>query len=467
MKSSIRKRLVGNFMLVIIITVVILEIFLFNGVRHYYYRGIEEILFNQLLFTSDIYSRYFSATNLEDMIIDDIDVFLYQTDAQVQILNLEGKVLMDSIGVIHQFNAIDTSDILMALDGEKGVWIGSVEYDTSPVMAISYPLKIEDRIVGVLRFITSLEETNSIINSIAKVLLIFGLVVIFISGGVSLLLANTIIKPLEDITKVAEKMAAGQLKVRSGTKFNDEIGKLSDTLNYMADELIRKEQLKNDFISSISHELRTPLTSIKGWAITLQGAQLNKNPLFKDGLKIIEQESDRLGNMVDELLDFSKFVSGRIALNREEVDIGDIVDRISKQLQPKAKESNISLKVFQESNLPIILADVNRVKQVFINLLDNAFKFTPKGGKVSVKTSHKKDMVVIEIEDNGSGIAEEDIPHIKERFYKGKNSRSNSGLGLSICDEIMDLHGGSMEIESQLNKGTKVKVSFPIGSGTR
>ncbi|NLJ78375.1 MAG: HAMP domain-containing histidine kinase [Tissierellia bacterium] len=462
MKSSIRKRLVGNFMLVIIITVVILEVLLFNGVRHYYYKGTEEILFNQLLSTADIYSRYFSTTDLGNIIIDDMDVFLHHTNAQVQILDLDGKVLMDSIGASHPSNRIETSDILEAMDGRKGTWIGNVGYDTSSVMAVSYPLTLEDKVVGILRFVTSLKKTNSIINNIGKVLLAFGLVVISISGGVGLLLANTIVRPLEDVTEVADKMARGQLKIRSRKRFNDEIGKLSDTLNYMAEELIRKEQLKNDFISSVSHELRTPLTSIKGWAITLQGEELNENPLLLDGLEIIEQESDRLGDMVDELLDFSKFVSGRIVLDRDEIDMREIVNRISRQVQPKADEANITLEVLQDADMPNVFADANRVKQVLINLLDNALKFTPNGGEVLIKTLYEKDYVIIEVEDNGYGIAEEDLPHIKERFYKGKDSRSNSGLGLSICDEIMNLHGGSMRIESEPNRGTRVIVSFPL-----
>lgn len=467
MKASIKKRLVGNFMLVIIITVFILEMFLFNGMKLYYYKGAEEMLSHQILLTSDIYSRYFSSTSLEDIIADDIDVFLHNTNAQVQILDLDAKVLMDSIGAPHESNVIKTNDVLKAIDGEKGVWNGDVDYDTSPVMAVSYPLTIEGNTVGVLRFVTSLREINKIINNIGKILLIFGLIVIFISGGVSLFLSNTIVQPLEDITKVAEKMATGQLKVRSEKRFNDEIGRLSDTLNYMAEELIKKEQLKSDFISSISHELRTPLTSIKGWAITLQGEELNENSLLTDGLEIIEHESDRLTDMVEELLDFSKFVSGRITLNKEKTDIINIVNNISRQLKPKAEENNIDLKVFQDTSLPRIFADENRIKQVLINLLENAFKFTPDGGKVIIRTNKIKDNIKIEIEDNGIGIAEEDLPYIKDKFYKGKNSPSNSGLGLSICDEIVKLHGGSMEIKSEENKGTKVIVAFPIEEGVK
>lgn len=465
MEDSIKKRLVGNFMLVIIITVFILEVFLFNGMRLYYYKGTEEMLSHQILLTTEIYSRYFSSTSLEDIITEDIDVFLHNTNAQVQILDLDGKVLLDSIGASHEENRIKTNDVLNAIDGERGVWNGNVDYDTAPVMAVSYPISVEGRIVGVLRFVTSLREINKIINSMGKILLIFGLIVVFISGGVSLFLSNTIVKPLEDITKAAEKMAEGQLKVRSKKRFNDEIGRLSDTLNYMAEELIKKEQLKSDFISSISHELRTPLTSIKGWAITLQGEELNGNSLLIDGLDIIEQESDRLTNMVEELLDFSKFVSGRITLDKEKTDIMDIVNKISRQLKPRAEENNIDLEVFQDPNLPKIIADENRIKQVLINLLDNSFKFTPDGGKVIIRTSQVQNNIKIQIEDNGIGIGEEDLPYIKDRFYKGKNSQSNSGLGLSICDEIVKLHGGFMKINSECNKGTKVIVYFPIEEG--
>ena len=465
MEKSIKRRLVGNFMLVIVITVLILEIFLINGVKQYYYKSIEEILSNQIMLSSDFYSRYFSSTDLKDIIIDDIDVFWRQTTAQVQILDLNGKILMDSIGVSHTWDMITTNDVAKAIEGDRGVWIGNVEYDTSAVMAVSYPLVIEGKTIGVLRFISSLREANRTIRNIAGILLLVGLIVVLISGIVSLFLANTIIKPLKEVTEVAKKMADGQLKVRSSKRFDDEIGRLSDTLNYMAEELIKKEQLKNDFISSISHELRTPLTSIKGWAITLQTEELGDNQLLIDGLDIIEKESDRLTNMVEELLDFSRFVSGRITLNKEKINIGDIVEQIGKQLRPRAKDMNITLEVSQNSILPLIIGDKNRIKQVLINLLDNSFKFTPSGGKITLTTDRIEDSILIQVEDNGSGISKEDLPYIMEKFYKGKDSKSNSGLGLSICDEIVRLHGGLMEIKSKINEGTRIIVSLPIEEG--
>ena len=192
-------------MLVIILTVLILEVFLINAIKKYYYKSIEEILSNQVILSTDFYSRYFSSNRLEDIIIDDIDVFWRQTNAQVQILDLEGKVLMDSIGVSHSFDTISTNDVIKALEGNKGTWIGNVEYDTSAVMAVSYPLTIEGKIIGVLRFISSLRNANRIIRNIAKILLLVGLLVILISGILSIFLANTIIQPLKEVTTVAEK----------------------------------------------------------------------------------------------------------------------------------------------------------------------------------------------------------------------------------------------------------------------
>ncbi len=289
-----------------------------------------------------------------------------------------------------------------------------------------------------------------------------GISVIIISGVVSVFLANSIVRPLKEVTRVAEKMAEGEYRIKSEVHLDDEIGRLSDTLNYMSEEIVKKEKLKNDFISSVSHELRTPLTSIKGWAITLKSEELGDNEIIKDGLDIIEKESDRLSLMVEDLLDFSRFVSGRISLEKENFSIVNTLNLIAKQLKPRANFVKINFNTNIQYDLDCILGDENRLKQVLINLLDNAFKFTPEDGYVNLNAYKSDDNIIIEVEDNGMGISIEDLPKIKEKFYKGKNSKSHSGLGLSISDEIIKMHGGNMEILSQLNKGTKVIVTLPV-----
>ncbi len=459
MKKSIKIRLVKNFMLVILITVAIIVIPLSNSVQEYYYKNLEDVITSQIESSTAFYSRYFPSYDLNDILIDDIDIFWRYTDVEVQILSLEGELLLDTLGVSYD-EVINTTDVIRSQNGEKGVWVGSVPYSSESVMAVSLPLVKDDQSIGIIRFVSSLEETNKLIKMINIILISIGIIVILIGGAVSIILANSIVDPLERVSKVAEKMANGQLKIRNDIENDDEIGRLASTLNHMADEIIKREQIKNDFISSVSHELRTPLTSIKGWAITLQSEDLDKD-LLQDGLKIIEKESDRLSFMVEELLDFSKFVSGRITLDKDIFDFSSTLNFISKQYIPSAKKSNIKFTTDIDESVNMIVGDENRIKQVLINLLDNAFKFTDADGSVEVKAYRSGDKLMLEVNDTGIGISQEDLPNVKEKFYKGKTNRANSGIGLAICDEIVKLHEGELIIESQLGKGTTIKVILP------
>lgn len=457
--KSIKKRLVVNFLFIIIITVVILEVSLIGLVRQNYYQNLEDNLSNQIKVSSDLYYRYFSDATLHENVLNNVDTFWKQASVQVEIIDTSGSILMDSIGVIPP-DVSGMEDVKKALAGQKGKWIGNVGYDTSKVMAISYPLKSGDEIVGVLRFIASLREINRDIRRIAFVFIGFGGLVIMISGIFSLFLANSIVKPLKEVTASAEKMASGNFKAESVKRSDDEIGKLSDTLNYMAGEILKKEQLKNDFISSVSHELRTPLTSIKGWAVTLKHGFEDRDILM-DGLDIIEKESDRLTHMVEELLDFSKFVSGKITLENKPVEVASILEHVRKQLSPRADREQVDFRVVWDSDFPLLDTDENRLKQVFINLLDNAFKFTPAGGSISLTAHYADGSFSFLIKDTGCGIAEDELPKVKEKFYKGKSSKSQNGIGLSICDEIIRLMNGTMEIKSGIDQGTEVLIVLP------
>ncbi|WP_040212309.1 sensor histidine kinase, partial [Clostridium polynesiense] len=363
-------------------------------------------------------------------------------------------------GVIHD-NPLSTIDVKKALTGENGRWIGQVDYDSSDVMAVSYPLEANGKIVGVIRFVTSLNEVNRAINMIALIFLSIGFVVLCITIIVSLFLANSIVIPLREVTNVAEEMAAGNLNIRSTSVNDDEIGKLSNTLNYMAEEVRNREILKNEFISSVSHELRTPLTSIKGWAVTLNDDNVDKEMLTM-GFDIIEQEADRLAGMVEELLDFSKFAAGKITLKKQYVNIKEVVEYVDLFMQPRAEREGVKFIVEAYENIPEVLIDSNRIKQVLINLLDNAFKFTPAGGRVELIISREDKYLVLKVNDTGYGISKEDLPRITEKFYKGKTSKSKNGIGLSICDEIVKLHKGTLEFESELDEGTKVTVKLPL-----
>lgn len=458
--KSIKTRLVGNFMVVILISVIAFEALLIYFTIYYYYNNVEAILTNQIKISSDFYSRYFSNVSLEDNIMDNVDIFWKQTYAEVQIIDSSGNLLMDSIGLMPS-KKIQTSDFMSAIKGNKGRWIGKAN-DGGKVMAISYPLKSGEKVVGVLRFITSLEEVDKTINSICTILISMGFAVVFVGGLVSIFLARSIIHPIKELTKAAEEMADGNFKTRVSKHRDDEIGILGDTLNYMVEEIEKRDQIKNEFISSITHELRTPLTSIKGWAITLGIDELEDKTILRDGLKIIEDESERLTSMVEELLDFSRFVSGKVKLNINVENLNDIVKYIETYMEPRAQREGLQFFTSYEADLPPIKLDRDRIKQVLINLLDNAFKFTSKGGRVELTTSKEDKWIVLTVKDNGSGISDDDLPRVKEKFYKGKNSKSHSGIGLSICDEIIKMHGGELIIKSQLHSGTTVLVKLPV-----
>lgn len=459
--KSIKTRLFTNFVFVIIITVIIINILLILSVKKYFYKNTEVLLINKAKMSSELYERYFSTSSLKDNIMDNVDFFYQDNSLQVQIYDEKANLIMDSIGVGYVKES-QSLDVKKALSGSIKTWVGHVDYADDYVMAVSCPLKSDDKVVGVIRFITSLKNVNRRIIRISFVFFWIGIIVIIISGLVSIKLSNSIIKPIKELTNAAEKMASGDLKIRSIKKYDDEIGKLSDTLNYMAEELLKKENIKNDFISSVSHELRTPLTSIKGWAVTLKTGDLNDKNLIMDGLEIIEKESDRLTEMVEELLSISKFISGKNTLVKEEIDYVSLVKSIEKQLLPKAKFEDIELKVRFNGNIPIIYADEDKLKQVFINILDNSFRFTPKGGRIEIVSICKNDYLYIIIKDNGCGIPMDELPYVKEKFFKGKNSKSKNGLGLSICDEIIKLHGGNIEIKSEVNVGTEVIIKLPI-----
>ena len=256
-------------------------------------------------------------------------------------------------------------------------------------------------------------------------------------------------------------MADGQYKIKARNWEDDEIGELAKTLNTMSEEILKKEQIKNDFISSISHELRTPLTSIKGWAVVLKDSK-GQEDIMSEGLTIIENESDRLSKMVEELLDFSRFISGRMSLEKELFDIGQTVRDVCKQMKPRANSNKIDFQTELLETPCVTIGDENRIKQLLINIVDNAIKFTSENGWVKVQSFDENNNFVILVSDNGCGMNKKDLEHVKEKFYKGKHSKSHSGLGLSISDEIVKLHNGSLDIFSELNIGTTVKITIPI-----
>ena len=257
--------------------------------------------------------------------------------------------------------------------------------------------------------------------------------------------------------------------MRIEKKYDDEIGRLCDSINSMASEIATADKMKNDFISTISHELRTPLTSIKGWAETLYYSQDSEmDELTTKGLQVIVKEAGRLEGFVEELLDFSRLQSGRMTLRLVKTDIFAELAETLFTFCERAMREGIEVR-YSIPDLPAPAdADPNRLKQVFMNILDNALKYSRAPSKIFVKAEYSElngaDAVKISIADQGCGISKEDLPHVFDKFYKANVSVRGSGIGLAVTNEIINLHKGKLEIDSEEGRGTLVTIYLPIDS---
>ena len=473
LKKSLKTRIMTQFFLVIVLIVVFFEIFLIFTIKNYYYSGVTGIIQSQAKYknhynknySAKIYEVHLANSSLSEIVLDDTEEFYSEVNAQVQILNNSGKVLVDTVNGNEIGNVLSTNDVTSAKNGSYGSNIYKNPITNNNELAVSIPLNNGNEQVGIARFIISLENVDSIIAQRYLVFFLFGFFVIVIGVSISIFMSTKIVNPIEKLTNVALKLADGQLNEKADEVGDYEISKLGSTMNLMSENLVKKEQLKKDFISSVSHELRTPLTVIKGWAFTLQ-PEAKGNKLLEDGLSIIEKESDRLGNMVTELLDFSELSSGRLIMNKELFDLNELGIFINKQLMPKSSSKKIDMLLnYDESRRVMVMADRDRIKQVFINILDNALKFTDEGGVVLTDIKIEDDKAVVEVIDNGCGISEEEISLVTGKFYKGSNSNSHTGLGLSICEEIVKAHNGNLIIRSVLEKGTVVRIELPLEKG--
>ncbi|MCZ8511802.1 HAMP domain-containing sensor histidine kinase [Paenibacillus filicis] len=458
---GIQKRLVGSYLAVILVTVAILEGLAISFVKFYYDRNVERILINQAQISASFFHQYFADQDLEKQSERLLSGFAENSSAQVQIIGPSGRLLQDSAGQPPGKDMNGYEDVRQAMSGTSSIWRGPEPLTKEPVMAVSYPLKAGEKTVGLVRFVTSMTETNKTVQYIASVYISSGFVVIVIVAVLGLWLSRTITSSITELKRAAERMAEGDFSVRAKKRYRDELGTLADTLNTMAEKVKQNERLKSEFISSVSHEIRTPLTSIKGWVVTLKSS-LEDRLLLEDGFDVIEEETDRLTRLVDELLDFSKLDNGRIELRRTSFPLPELLRHVAKQLMPRADRQGIKLQVEADVPVPNIFADPSRLKQVLINLVDNALKFTDKGGSITLAVRPDRGKAVIAVTDTGVGITEYELGKIFQKFYKGSGQAAGSGLGLSISEEIVKLHGGELTVQSQVGKGTRVEIVLPL-----
>lgn len=460
--DSIKFNVIKIIMFFVITVVIGFEIFSYNSISSYYESALTDSMKNQARINQLQFNNYMNRYDLTDIIIGDKNLFYRSNDTQVQILDNSGILLFDSLASDLIGNTLESPDVKSAIEGKQDSTKYKRESTGESVLSLSYPLVSNNQQVGIIRLTSSMDKVDKRISDDTFWYVIFGILVSLAALIVSFFAASSFIKPINDLIGVSEKLASGDYTAKAYIKGNNEITELANTLNSLSENIIIREDMKNDFISSVSHELRTPLTSIKGWAITLQAPEMQKNEdMMSQGLKIIEDEGDRLSMMVEDLLDFSRLSSSSFKYDKEKLDIVELSKQVHTQLFPRTQSQNIAFNFVTVYKEIPVFADKNRMKEVLINIIDNAIKFTSENGQIDLIIDQEDGNVLITVKDDGEGIKEDEIAFVASKFYKGSSSRSQTGLGLSICEEIAKAHGGKLVIKSKYGVGTSVTVQIP------
>jgi signal transduction histidine kinase len=275
------------------------------------------------------------------------------------------------------------------------------------------------------------------------------------------ILARSLTRPLRELSTATQAVAQGELGYQVEVRSKDEIGQLADSFNQMSADLAKANQLRKETTANIAHDLRTPLSVIMGYTEALNDGKLNGTP---EVYTTMHQVSQHLSHLIDDLRTLSLADAGELPVNLQAVPVAALLERTAAAYNPQARDQGISLEVNAESDLPKIEADQERMAQVLGNLVSNALRYTPTGGWISLSASASEGEVAILVQDNGAGIAPEDLPAVFTRFYRGDKSRQQNGeagLGLTIAKSLVEMQGGTISVKSELGQGTTFTIRFP------
>jgi signal transduction histidine kinase len=295
-----------------------------------------------------------------------------------------------------------------------------------------------------------------------EALIFAGLGALAVALIMGVLLARTLTRPLQALTSAAQSITRGQLEQQVTVRSNDEIGQLASAFNSMSQEVARVNQLRRQMTADIAHDLRTPLTVISGYIESMRDGDLKPTP---DRFALIYSEIERIQNLVGDLRTLSLADTGELSLNVQSISPKNFLEHASSLFRHQAELQNVSIDVKASPDLPEIQVDEARMIQVLGNLITNALRYTPAGGKVTLSARSSEDTLEICVQDTGEGIAADELPHIFNRFHRGDKSRHSetgeTGLGLAIVKALVELHGGSTSAESSPDQGTTICLSFP------
>ena len=462
---GLRQRWLVNAVLPIVLVVIAIVTVYTLGVRRTYYSAMRSGLETRARVAADNFSSYGLKSYSEYFRYASItaETFEEKDRLELQFINVNGRVQVSSYGLTAGTQP-GTSDVTEAVATGKPASFEGLDPQTGErILSVSAPLRFNGRVIGVLRYVTALHEADrsvlvSMAVAIGVALLCVGLAIF--SNAIFI---NNVVEPVAVVSDAARRISAGSYGILIDNHYRDELGELVDNINDMSLKISQSEKIQQEFVSSVSHELRTPLTAINGWAETL-AADPGANPeQTQRGLNIIVKESRRLTTMVEELLDFTRMQDGRFTLNVAPADLRAEFEDTVFMYGSRLQREGIELEYLEnDEDIPEIPCDKERMRQVFLNILDNAVKHGGEGGKITAEMRREDDEVVIRIRDFGCGIPAEELPLVKKKFYKGSSKARGSGIGLAVCEEIVSMHNGTLTLENAPGGGTLVTIRLPI-----
>ncbi|MGN0637722.1 MAG: ATP-binding protein [Huintestinicola sp.] len=432
-------------------------------INFYYYNSAKQYISSRLNMISGMLSQYYAdnPASFTSEVRSIVENWSEKNKMELMTVSGGGQVSMTSSGFAPTFDVL-TQDYYDALDsGSSGTFTGRLP-SGEKVIAISIVTPDTAGEFSVIRLVASTERVDRHIAALIIIAAVICGAILALMMFSGMYFVKSIVIPVRQLGATARRYARGDFSVRIPVQSDDEIGELCDIVNKMADELSQSEAMRNEFISGVSHELRTPLTAIKGWAETI-GSMPDDSETIVKGMRVITSETERLSQMVEELLDFSRMQNGKFTLNKGNVDIlAELGDAVLIYTE-KAKKEGIELVYAEPEDLPAVYGDRNRLRQVFINVIDNAIKYSEKGGLVTVQAIlADENKIEIEVSDTGCGISPEDLPKIKTKFFRANHNKRGSGIGLAVADEIITMHSGTLEVFSEQGMGTTVVIVLPV-----
>ena len=472
MKNRLVLKFFGAFSVLILIIVFVLNFFVSLRLRDHFEQKISAELKSNAVLVGDILQTDFVEDRFED-IQHKTNQLANKLDLRITVIEKDGRVLGDSE---QQPSLMENhSDRIEVIEAIKAGFGQSTRFSDTLGINMKYvAVRVDqgDRILGIVRFALPLSRVQPEIRIIYRVVLFGTIAAVIIALIVAYFVSRSITQPIRQVKETARQIARGDFSKRVRIKSKGELGELAESLNTMADELQQKmenlkqlDRVRTDFVANVSHELKTPLTLIKGYIETLQNKAIDDKEKSAKFISIIKEHSDRLGYTIDDLLSLSELELSKDCVNRTELNLKEVIDEISLGFGQALAEKQQSLTVSTQGDDFSIQADRNKIEQVFVNLIDNAVKYTKESGRIEILLREQGQTICVTVQDNGIGIPKEHRNRVFERFYRVDKARSRelggTGLGLSIVKHIVLAHNGKIAIESEPNKGTTVSVTFP------